>query len=66
MSFIHLVVDDNPINRTIIKIFLERMNQTVLECDDGEKAINIIKNRSDVNIIWLDYKMPIMDGIKCT
>lgn len=47
---------------SVKKIFLEQFD--VLEAEDGEEAINIIKDRiDDISIIFLDLMMPKKNGL---
>lgn len=57
-----LIVDDEEINRMILKeIFKEDYN--ILEAADGIEAINIIKEKNEeLKIILLDIIMPNMNG----
>ncbi|MCX8525534.1 response regulator [Chryseobacterium formosus] len=59
-----LVVDDNEYNRKILKRMLERKNIEVIECDSGLKALLLIMDKSDFDVIIMDYHMPVMDGIE--
>ena len=60
-----LVVEDNKINQMITKKILTKMN---LECDivdNGEDAVESIRN-NDYNIILMDIHMPGISGIEAT
>lgn len=57
-----LIVDDESGIRDVIKEYCLFEKFDVLEAEDGEEAIRIIKNNSDINIIVLDIMMPKMDG----
>ncbi|WP_262152458.1 response regulator [Chryseobacterium foetidum] len=59
-----LIVDDNENNRKILKRMLERKNIEVTESDSGMKALLMIMERSDYDVIIMDYHMPVMDGIE--
>lgn len=59
-----LIVDDNENNRRILKRMLERKNITVVECDSGLKALLLIMERPEFDVIIMDYHMPVMDGIE--
>lgn len=59
-----LIVDDNENNRKILKRMLERKNIEVQECDSGLKALLLIMDKSEFDVIIMDYHMPIMDGIE--
>ncbi|MCH5343030.1 MAG: response regulator [Acetatifactor sp.] len=58
-----LIVDDAEINREMIKfIFEEQYN--VLEAENGQQAIDIIKEKSEhLCIIFLDLLMPVKSGL---
>ncbi len=57
-----LIVDDEEGIRTLVRKFLEKANYDVLEAEDGKKAIEIFKNRKDIELVLLDIMMPEMDG----
>jgi signal transduction histidine kinase/CheY-like chemotaxis protein len=59
-----LIVDDSDNNRKILKRMLERKNIEVHECDSGLKALLLIMNKPEFDVIIMDYHMPIMDGIE--
>jgi len=57
-----LIVDDQEINRGILKFILENDYDT-LEAENGLRALDILKGSKDrVNAILLDVIMPEMDG----
>ena len=58
-----LVVDDEARMRKLIKDFLTVKGYTILEAEDGEKALEIFaENSSKINLILLDVMMPKLDG----
>jgi two-component system, sensor histidine kinase and response regulator len=57
-----LVVDDNESARTVIKHYLEKLSSTVDLAEDGETALNMIREK-EYNIVFLDWKMPGMTGL---
>ncbi len=63
-----LVVDDNEFNRELVRDILEDENIIVREADDGIKAVEIMKAdiHKDIDVILMDIRMPVMDGIKAT
>ncbi len=56
-----LIVDDNPINLQALSSILETENLSVDKASGGEKAIEMIKNKS-YNLVFMDIQMPKMDG----
>lgn len=61
MSQSVLIVDDEPMARTLLRLMLVRAGFNVAEAEDGFDALDKVrKNRPDV--ILLDVMMPGMDG----
>lgn len=58
-----LVVDDESRMRKLIKDFLIQKNYTILEAEDGERALKVYQeNKEKINLILLDVMMPKLDG----
>ena len=58
-----LVVDDNEINRKVVKSLLKKSQIKVSEADSGKSCIEILE-REKFNLIFLDFMMPVMDGVE--
>ena len=62
-----LVVDDSKPVKAIISSILKFKGATVLEASDGKRAIEVLRNNPQIDIVITDYIMPNMDGIEfCT
>ena len=58
-----LIVDDEQRMRKLIKDFLKVKGYTILEAEDGEKALEVYReNKSNIVLILLDVMMPKLDG----
>ncbi|PMP65322.1 MAG: response regulator [Thermodesulfobacterium geofontis] len=57
-----LVVDDSRAIREIERKYLEELGFEVLEAENGEEALKILEENSDIKLILLDWYMPIMNG----
>ncbi len=58
-----LVVDDEQRMRKLIKDFLTAKGFSILEAEDGEKALQVFEeNKNKVSLILLDVMMPKLDG----
>ena len=58
-----LVVDDESRMRKLIKDFLVAKGYSIVEAEDGEKALEVFEeNRNKINLIILDVMMPKLDG----
>jgi len=61
-----LTVDDDFINLKLLSSMLKKSDfvNSVVEAKNGLEALNILKEQSDIGLVLLDIKMPIMDGIE--
>lgn len=60
-----LVVDDQPDNRILLSQLLTQVGFDVYEAANGEEAIALYQKYSPA-LIWMDMRMPIMDGYEAT
>ncbi|QHI71716.1 response regulator transcription factor [Aminipila terrae] len=58
-----LVVDDDADIREVLHIQLENKGYCVLEAENGRKAIGVVTDHRDIDLIILDIMMPILSGI---
>ncbi len=58
-----LIVDDEQRMRKLIKDFLKAKGYSILEAEDGEKALETFEeNKNKITLILLDVMMPKLDG----
>lgn len=60
-----LVVDDEEYNRLLFKTILDRWKVQHIEAKDGMEALEILKT-DKYNLLFMDARMPGIDGIKAT
>jgi PAS domain S-box-containing protein len=60
-----LVVEDNKINQLVIKEYLERDRASVTIAENGQEAIDLIRQKP-FDAILMDVQMPVMDGLQAT
>jgi PAS domain S-box-containing protein len=60
-----LVVDDNPVNREVVKALLEGLGLTLVEAGGGAEAVERAMG-SPFDLILMDLQMPGMDGLAAT
>ncbi len=60
-----LVVDDNEINQQVLIGLLADIQCKVSVANDGLRAIELI-NREDIDLVFMDIQMPVMDGFEAT
>jgi CheY-like chemotaxis protein len=57
-----LVVDDNPVMRTVMRVALERAGHRVAMAEDGERALKAAAD-GKFDLIITDIQMPRMGGV---
>ncbi|MGH6648858.1 response regulator [Aquabacterium sp.] len=60
-----LVVDDNALNRELLRLVLEQQGHVVSEAASAEEALAIVKEVHPV-LILMDCHLPGMDGLTAT
>ena len=60
-----LAVDDDMINRKLIKSMLKKSDKIseILEATNGMEALELLKKDTNIDMILLDIIMPVMGGI---
>jgi len=62
-----LVVEDNTINRTVLKRTLEQEGYNCMAAENGQIALNMYNDlEQHFDMIFMDVEMPIMGGIEAT
>jgi sigma-B regulation protein RsbU (phosphoserine phosphatase) len=57
-----LVVDDEPLNRRVLRAILRQDGHTLLEASDGAQALALTETEP-VDLVLMDVMMPVMDGL---
>jgi len=60
-----LVVEDNEDNREIFVFRLQQLDFEVLVASNGKEALEIA-SRSKLDLVFMDLRMPVMDGWEAT
>ena len=58
-----LVVDDEPDIRELLKIVLEKDGYAVIEAQNGQKAVELVKADPALSLVIMDIMMPKMNGV---
>lgn len=61
-----LIAEDETNNFLLVREYLSESVFNIIRVENGLDAVNICKNRRDIDIILMDIKMPVMDGIEAT
>ena len=60
-----LLVEDNPVNRTLTRRLLEKLGCQVMTANDGEAAPSLYQTHQ-YDVIMMDCVMPRVDGFEAT
>lgn len=61
-----LVVDDDDVNRIYLETILKRIGLKTVSAVNGKDAIRQYAENPDIAIVFMDLKMPVMDGFEAT
>jgi len=61
-----LVAEDDEISFELIDTNLESEQISTIRAYNGHEAVELFKSNSDISIIFMDIKMPVMDGLEAT
>lgn len=61
-----LVVEDNPVNQTILVSILKKLKLQSLIANNGQEALETLDSNPDIGLVFMDCEMPIMDGYQAT
>jgi CheY-like chemotaxis protein len=57
-----LIAEDEYSNYEYLLSLLEDFNLNIIYAENGQKAIDLCRGKSEVDFILMDIKMPVMDG----
>ncbi|WP_420403379.1 response regulator [Nisaea sp.] len=62
-----LVVDDVPLNRDIVRMYLGKLGHTVEEAANGRECLELVRRTEPpFDAILMDVEMPVMDGVEAS
>ncbi len=61
-----LIVEDDDISKQLAITLVSQYSKEILQATNGMEAIKICKDHTDVDLILMDIKMPILNGIDAT
>jgi signal transduction histidine kinase/CheY-like chemotaxis protein len=60
-----LLVEDNEVNRMVVKMMLAGESIDIAEAHDGQTAVDAVRD-SRFDLVLMDVSMPVMDGLEAT
>lgn len=61
-----LIVEDDDVSSELLKIILKDNFRKIIFAEDGIEAIEICKNRPEIDLVLMDINMPKMNGYDAT
>jgi PAS domain S-box-containing protein len=61
-----LVVDDDEISILYLQEILNLKNLKLITTSNGKEALETLRSNPDVDLVFMDIKMPVMDGLEAT
>lgn len=61
-----LVAEDHHVNREILVKFLKKFGATIFQAENGMQALNLISKNPEIQIIFMDIQMPVLNGTEAT
>jgi signal transduction histidine kinase/CheY-like chemotaxis protein/ligand-binding sensor domain-containing protein len=61
-----LIIDDNSTNLLILDTQLSKLKMQVIEAYSGQRALTILEDIKDIDLVITDMQMPDMDGVEAS
>jgi len=61
-----LIVEDDFASRLYLNRILEKYGISISNAEDGQTAVNIVKENPDIELVLMDIQLPVMDGYAAT
>ncbi|WP_201209908.1 PAS domain S-box protein [Rhodocyclus purpureus] len=61
-----LVVEDNAVNRQVIKLMLTKSGIEVREAENGRQGVDSLLYGETPDLVFMDVQMPVLDGYAAT
>ena len=61
-----LIAEDDYTSFQYLTKVLKNQNYNIIHAENGLQAVEIIKNNDKIDMVLMDIKMPVMDGIDAT
>lgn len=61
-----LIVEDDFSNTFLLSEFLRQKGLIAEVCTNGEEAVAFVKNNLDIDLVFMDLKLPVLNGLEAT
>lgn len=61
-----LIVEDDEPSFLLLKVIFSKAALSYIRAYDGQEAIELCRNNFQINLVIMDIKLPVMDGLEAT
>lgn len=61
-----LIAEDEELNYLLMFEFFKEANVNIMRAENGKDAVEMFKKNSDISLVMMDLKMPVMSGFEAT
>jgi signal transduction histidine kinase len=61
-----LVVEDNFMSFKLLQAVLKKSKVKIIHADNGQKAIDMVNQHPEINLVLMDIQLPLMNGYEAT
>jgi PAS domain S-box-containing protein len=61
-----LIAEDEEDNYTFLEVLLKVTGARIIWARNGLEAVSLCRKHSDINLVLMDIKMPVLDGLEAT
>jgi two-component system cell cycle response regulator DivK len=61
-----LIVDDEELSRFFFEKALKKSRANLFFVNNGVEAVDMVKENSEIDVILMDIRLPLMDGLQAT
>lgn len=61
-----LIVDDTKFNFVLLRAHLRKTKANLVWLENGQDAIDYVKATPEIDLILMDIRMPVLDGLEAT
>ena len=61
-----LIAEDDESTERLLSILVEPFSEKILIARNGNEAVEVFKNNPDIDLVLMDIKMPIENGLDAT
>lgn len=65
-EFTTLIAEDDQISFELYKYRLKDFDINIIHAENGKIAVDIVRKETDIQLILMDIRMPVLDGYEAT